>query len=121
MDGFTQSIGNGITGLVAGSFSTIGFVLRGIVDSLNHALPGGMLAVVAFVVLAVTAWRLRRGPAIRDWALVLVTALLVSPLGQSYYLWLVAGSLWGAWRTLDRWPSWMRSSGIRITSRCICR
>ena len=58
MDGFAQAIGNGITGLVAGSFSTIGQILRGIVDSLDRTLPGGMLAGVLFVVLAVTAWQL---------------------------------------------------------------
>jgi hypothetical protein len=60
MDGFAQAIGNGITGLVAGSFSTIGMVLRGIVDALDRAMPGGMLAAVAFVVLAVTAWQLAK-------------------------------------------------------------
>ena len=58
MDGFAQAIGNGITGLVAGSFSTIGQIFRGIVDSLDRTLPGGMLAAVLFVVLAVTAWQL---------------------------------------------------------------
>ena len=60
MDGFAQAIGSGIGGLVAGSFSTIGQVLRAIVNSLNRALPGGMLAVVVFVVLAVTAWQLAK-------------------------------------------------------------
>ena len=53
-----QTIGNGISGLVAGSFAVIGSVLRGIVNSLNQALPGGMLALVVFVVLAVVAWQL---------------------------------------------------------------
>jgi len=60
MDGFAQAIGNGISGLVAGSFATIGQVLRGIVDSLNRALPGGMLAAVVFVVLVVAAWQLAK-------------------------------------------------------------
>lgn len=58
VDGFAQSIGNGITGLVSGSFATIGQALRGMVDALNRALPGGMLAAVAFVVLAIAAWQL---------------------------------------------------------------
>lgn len=58
VDGFAQSIGNGITGLVSGSFATIGQVLRGIVDALDRALPGGMLAAVAFVVLAIAAWQI---------------------------------------------------------------
>jgi len=60
MDGFTQAIGSGISGLVAGSFSTIGQVLRGIVDALNRSLPGGMLAAVVFVVLAVVGWQLAK-------------------------------------------------------------
>jgi hypothetical protein len=58
MDGFAQAIGNGITGLVAGSFSVIGQTLRAIVDSLSRALPGGLLPAVVFVVLVVTAWQL---------------------------------------------------------------
>lgn len=58
MDGFIQAIGNGIGGLVAGSFSVIGQVLRGIVDALNRSLPGGWLAAAVFVVLFVAAWQL---------------------------------------------------------------
>ena len=60
MDGFAQAIGQGISGLVAGSFATIGQVLRGTVDVLSRSLPGGMLAVVVFVVLALAAWQLAR-------------------------------------------------------------
>jgi hypothetical protein len=56
MDGFVRSVGNGITGLVSGAFDAIGGALRGIVASLNAALPGGMLAAVVFVVLVVVAW-----------------------------------------------------------------
>ena len=58
MDGFAQAIGSGIAGLVTGSFSVIGQTLRGIVDALNRALPGGWLAAVVFVVLFVVAWQL---------------------------------------------------------------
>ena len=58
MDGFIQAIGNGIGGLVAGSFSVVGQTLRGIVDALNRSLPGGWLAAVVFVVLFVVAWQL---------------------------------------------------------------
>ena len=58
MDGFVQAIGQGITGLVEGSFSVAGSVVRGIVASLNAALPGGLLAAVVFVVLLVAAWKL---------------------------------------------------------------
>jgi hypothetical protein len=60
MDGFIQAIGNGITGLVVGSFTVIGQTLRGIVDSLSRALPGGWLAAVVFVVLVVAAWQLAK-------------------------------------------------------------
>jgi hypothetical protein len=58
MDGLVRSVGNGITGLVSGAFDAIGGALRGIVASLNAALPGGMLAAVVFVVLVVVAWNL---------------------------------------------------------------
>jgi len=60
MDGFAQAIGQGISGLVAGSFAVIGDTLRGLVDALNRALPGGMLALVVFVVLTVAAWQLAK-------------------------------------------------------------
>jgi len=60
VDTFLNAIGGGISGLVQGSFSTIGSVLRGMVDTLNRALPGGMLAAVVFVVLVVAAWQLAR-------------------------------------------------------------
>ena len=49
MDGFIQSVGSGISGLVVGSLSFIGQTLRGIVAALDHALPGGLLAGVLFV------------------------------------------------------------------------
>ena len=60
MDGFVQSVGNGISGLVAGSFGAIGEALRGTVDALNRLLPGGMLAALVFVVLVVAAWQLAK-------------------------------------------------------------
>lgn len=60
MDGFAQAIGQGISGLVAGSFAVIGDTLRGIVDTMNRALPGGMLALVVFAVLTVAAWQLAK-------------------------------------------------------------
>jgi hypothetical protein len=60
VDTFLQAIGSGISGLVQGSFDTIGSVLRGIVDTLSRALPGGMLAAVVFVVLFVAAWQLAK-------------------------------------------------------------
>jgi hypothetical protein len=58
VDGFVQAIGRGISGLVEGSFAVAGQAVRGIVGALNAAVPGGMLAVVVFVVLLVAAWKL---------------------------------------------------------------
>jgi hypothetical protein len=60
MDGFSHAIGSGISGLVVGSFAVIGQTLRGIVDSLNRALPKGWLAAVVFVVLVFAAWQLAK-------------------------------------------------------------
>jgi hypothetical protein len=60
VDSFLQAIGSGITGLVSGSFAVIGQTLRGMVDAMDRALPGGVLAAVAFVVLAVAAWQLAK-------------------------------------------------------------
>ena len=58
MGDFARAIGNGISGLIEGSFAVIGAALRGMVDTLNTAQPGGLLAGVVFVVLAVVAWQL---------------------------------------------------------------
>lgn len=60
MGGLIDSVGNGITGLVAGAFGAIGAALRGIVDAGHQALPGGLLWVVVFVVLVATAWTLAK-------------------------------------------------------------
>lgn len=60
MDGFLQSIGNGISGLVAGAFAVIGATLRGMVNALDSALPGGLLLAVVFVILVVAAWQLAK-------------------------------------------------------------
>lgn len=60
MDGLLHSVGNGISGMISGSFAVIGSVLRGTVDTLERALPGGMLAAVVFVVLLVAAWQLAK-------------------------------------------------------------
>ena len=58
MDSFIQAIGQGISGFVQGSFAFAGDTVRGIVGTLNAALPGGLLAAVVFVVLLIAAWRL---------------------------------------------------------------
>jgi hypothetical protein len=60
MGDFVQAIGNGIAGLVTGALETIGAVLRGMVEALNSALPGGLLAVVAFFGLLAGAWALAK-------------------------------------------------------------
>lgn len=60
MDGLGQSVGNGITGLVAGAFEAIGGALRGIVHAGTQALPGGLLWAVIFVVLVAGAWTLAK-------------------------------------------------------------
>lgn len=60
MGGFIDSVGNGITGLVAGAFSAIGAALRGIVNAGHQLLPGGLLWVVVFLVLVATAWTLAK-------------------------------------------------------------
>ena len=60
MDGLLRSVGNGITGLVAGAFDAIGAALRGIVDAGNQALPGGLFWAVIFVVLVAAGWTLAK-------------------------------------------------------------
>ena len=56
MDGLARSVGNGIAGLVGGAFDAIGAALRGIVDALSTALPGGLLPIVVFVLAAIGFW-----------------------------------------------------------------
>ncbi len=58
MDGFVRSIGDGITGLVAGAFDVIGSTLRGMVDAGNRALPGGLFFAAIFVIVAIVGWNL---------------------------------------------------------------
>jgi Flp pilus assembly pilin Flp len=60
MDGLGRAVGNGITGLVAGAFDVIGSALRGIVGSLNAAVPYGLFPLVVFVVLVGAAWVLAK-------------------------------------------------------------
>ena len=60
MGDFIQAIGQGVAGLVTGALTTIGAVLRGIVESANAFLPGGLLALVAFVFLLLGAWALAK-------------------------------------------------------------
>jgi hypothetical protein len=60
MDGLAQSVGHGITSLMAGAFDAIGAALRGIVDAGNQALPAGLFWVVIFVVLVAGGWTLAK-------------------------------------------------------------
>ncbi len=60
MGGLFQSVGSGISGMVTGSVMFIGDTLRGMVSALDRTLPGGMLAVVVFVVLVASAWKLAK-------------------------------------------------------------
>ena len=60
MNGLFRSVGNGITGLVAGSFDVIGGTLRGMVDAGNRALPSGLFSVAVFVVIALLGWSLAK-------------------------------------------------------------
>jgi hypothetical protein len=60
MDGFVRSVGDGITGLVAGAFDVIGGTLRGMVDAGNRALPGGLFFAVIFVIVVIVGWNLAK-------------------------------------------------------------
>ncbi len=60
MDGLLQSVGSSLGGLISGAYHAFGDAVRGVVHAANQALPGGMLLVVAFVVLVVVAWTFAR-------------------------------------------------------------
>lgn len=60
MDSLGRTIGNGISGLMAGAVDAIGSALRGIVDAGERALPNGLLWAVVFVVLLIGAWTLAK-------------------------------------------------------------
>lgn len=60
MGGLVQSVGNGISSLIAGAFDAIGAALRGIVNAGNQALPYGLFWVIIFFALVGTAWSLAK-------------------------------------------------------------
>jgi hypothetical protein len=60
MSELAGSVGNGITGLVAGAFDAIGAGLRGIVGAGERVLPNGLLWAVIFVLLVAGAWALAK-------------------------------------------------------------
>ncbi|HEX5015841.1 MAG TPA: hypothetical protein VFV72_16975 [Candidatus Limnocylindrales bacterium] len=60
MGEFIQAIGSGVAGLITGALQTIGAVLRGMTETMNTVLPGGLLGVVAFFALLAGAWVLAK-------------------------------------------------------------
>jgi hypothetical protein len=60
MDSLGRTIGNGISGLMAGAVESIGAAVRGIVDAGERALPNGLLWAVVFVVMLIGAWTLAK-------------------------------------------------------------
>ena len=60
MGGLADSIGSSISGLFQGAYQAIGDAVRGAFDALQTALPGPLLFVVGFVVLAGAAWVLAK-------------------------------------------------------------
>jgi hypothetical protein len=60
MGGLIDTVGDGITGLVAGAFDAIGAALRGIVNAGNQALPYGLFWLVMFGLVLAAAWTLAK-------------------------------------------------------------
>jgi hypothetical protein len=60
MGEFIGAIGSGVAGLVAGALQTVGSVLRGMAETMNTVLPGGLLGVMAFFALLAGAWVLAK-------------------------------------------------------------
>jgi hypothetical protein len=60
MGGLIDSVGDGITGLVAGAFAAIGAALRGIVNAGNQVLPYGLFWLVIFILVLAAAWTLAK-------------------------------------------------------------
>lgn len=60
MDGLLRSVGDGITGLFAGTFSAVGEAIRGAVAQVQALVPGPLLFVIVFGVLLGAAWVLAK-------------------------------------------------------------
>jgi hypothetical protein len=60
MDGLIRAVGDGLAGLIAGTFGAIGEALRGIVAGVQQLLPGPALFILVFVGLAALAWFLAK-------------------------------------------------------------
>jgi hypothetical protein len=55
-----NTVGQSISNVIGGVFDAIGVGLRGIVTSLQTALPNGLLIVVVFALLLIGAWALAK-------------------------------------------------------------
>jgi len=60
MDGLARAVGDGLVGLWANAFETIGAALRGAWNQLLLTVPGPLLAVIGFVALVSLAWVLAK-------------------------------------------------------------
>jgi hypothetical protein len=60
LGGLGRAVGDGLTSMMATAFDAIGGTLRTMFSAAQTALPGGLLAVVAFVVLLGLAWNLAK-------------------------------------------------------------
>jgi hypothetical protein len=60
MGGLIDSVGNGISSLIAGAFDAIGAALRGMVNAGNQALPYGLFWALVFFLLLGGAWFLAK-------------------------------------------------------------
>lgn len=56
MDGLLRSVGDGITGLIAGALAAIGAAVEGIGASLSAALPAGALPVLGIGLALLVLW-----------------------------------------------------------------
>jgi hypothetical protein len=60
MGDLANTVGQSISNVIGGVFDAIGAGLRGIVTSLQTALPNGLLIAVVFVLLLIGAWALAK-------------------------------------------------------------
>lgn len=56
MDGLGRAVGDGVTSVAENAFDAMGSTFRAMFSAANSMLPGGLLFVVAFVVLVALAW-----------------------------------------------------------------
>ena len=56
MDGFVRTVGDGLSGLIAGSIRALGFAFDTIVGTLEAWLPGPLFPAVLIGMGVATAW-----------------------------------------------------------------